>query len=196
MNNKAGVNRGLRCAGVLGVVAAAVVLATACGASKGPSTSTSGSGASATVTQELALTQCMRSHGLPNFPDPSASGGFSLTTTPNAPNGEIDIDSSQVQTAYAACRHLLPGGGPSLATLQQQAQQKLHQALPALLKFSQCMRSHGVPNFPDPPANGQGAGTLPKGNGINAQSPQFQAAERTCQHLAPGTVHFHTSVGS
>jgi hypothetical protein len=183
----------LRYAGALTVMAAAAVLATACGASKGQS-ATPASGRSADLTAELALTQCMRSHGLPNFPDPDASGGFSLSTSPNG-NGDIDIDSSQVQTAYAACRHLLPGGGPSLATLQQDAQQKLQQALPAMLKVARCMRSHGVPNFPDPPANGQ-APVLPKETGINPQSPQFQAAVRACQHLAPGTLHFHTSVGS
>lgn len=195
MNEKTSGRWGPRCAGALAVVAAAAVLATACGASKDPSTSSTSAG-SATLTQELALTQCMRSHGLPNFPDPNASGGFSLTTSSSAPSGEVNIDSSQVQTAYGKCRHLLPGGGPSLATLQQEAQQKLRQALPALLKVSQCMRSHGVPAFPDPPANGQGPPALPKAAGINPQSPQFQAAARVCQHLAPGTLHFHTSVGS
>jgi hypothetical protein len=180
MNDKTGGNRGPRRAGALAVVAAVAVLATACGGSSAPS-----SASSTTFAQELALARCMRSHGVPSFPDPDASGGFHL-------NGTID---SQIVAAYGACRHLLPGG-PSLAQVQQQVQQgqqKQEQALPALLKFSQCMRSDGVPNFPDPPANGQGTAP-PKSAGINPSSPQFLAAARTCQHLLPAGAHL--SIGA
>jgi hypothetical protein len=121
----------------------------------------------------------MRSHGAASFPDPDASGGFHL-------NGPVD---GQIVAAYAPCRHLLPGGGPSLAKVQQQ----LAQALPAQLKFAGCMHSHGVPDFPDPSANGQGT-TLPKGAGINPDSPQFQAAVRTCESALPAGMH--VSVGT
>ena len=44
-----------------------------------------------------------------------------------------------------------------------------------LLKFSQCMRANGEPNFPDP--NGQG---VIQGSGLNPQSAQFQAAQKKC----------------
>jgi hypothetical protein len=178
MNDKTGGHRGLRRAGALAVVAAAAVLAAACGGGSAPSSAGSASAESATFAQQLALAQCMRSHGQPSFPDPSASGGFSLNVT--------TLDSSQTQAAYGACRHLLPGGGPSLAQLEQQAQLRLAQQLPALLKFSRCMRGHGVPNFPDPPANGQGSTAPLEGTGVDPQAPQFQAAVRACQHLAPG----------
>ena len=63
--------------------------------------------------------------------------------------GSVDIDSSQAQAAYGDCRHLLPGG-PSISQLEQDVQQEQQaqaQALPAELKYAQCMRSHGVPNF-------------------------------------------------
>ncbi len=49
------------------------------------------------------------------------------------------------------------------------------------LKFAACMRSHGEPDFPDPAANG--SITLP--SGMNAESPQFQKAEKDCQSLMP-----------
>ena len=93
------------------------------------------------------------------LPRPRTSGGYALTSNGSLEgNGEaISIDSSQVQAAYGDCRHLLPGG-PSIAQLEQdvqQAQQRQAQALPALLKYAQCMRGHGVPNFPDPGQNGQ-----------------------------------------
>lgn len=183
MNDKTVVRRCSRSAGALAVVAAAV-LATGCGASRDPANP----GGTTTMAQELALAQCMRNHGAPNFPDPSASGGFTVTTTQNGPSGAVDIASPQIQRAYGACRHLLPGGGPSLSQLQQQEQQKLQAALPALLRYSRCMRSHGVPNFPDPPASGQGTPALPKG-GIDFQSPQFLAAVHACQRVAPPGLH-------
>jgi hypothetical protein len=166
-------------------VAAVAVLATACGGSSDPSPGDSASGGQATFAQLVALAQCMRSHGAPDFPDPSASGGFNLTTTPNGLNGAIDIDSSQIQAAYRACRHLLAGGGPNISQLQQQIQQKQERALRELLKFAQCVRSHGVPNFPDPTSNGLDL----KDAAISPTSPQFQAAVRACQHALPAGMH-------
>lgn len=51
------------------------------------------------------------------------------------------------------------------------------------LKFSECMRSHGEPDFPDPAANG--SFTLPAG--MNAESPQFQNAASACRSLRPAS---------
>jgi hypothetical protein len=186
MNGKTGIIRGPRRAGPLAVVAAVAVLATACGTSA-PSTSGAALGGSVTVAQEISLTHCMRGHGLPDFPGPSASGGFNLTTA-NGSSGAVDPDTSQFQTAYGACRHLLAGDGPSVGQLQQDAQQEqqaLQKALPALLKYSQCMRSHGLPTFPDPTANGLDL----DGSGINPSSPQFQTATSACQSVLPAGMH-------
>jgi hypothetical protein len=62
--------------------------------------------------------------------------------------------------------------GPSAA---QQRQYMAH-----ALKFSQCMRSHGIKDFPDPTASGSiGTG----GNDPNA--PRFQAAQKACNHYLP-----------
>jgi hypothetical protein len=46
--------------------------------------------------EQLEFAQCMRSHGEPDFPDPSASGGFSI---PNS----IDENSSIFQTGVQKC---------------------------------------------------------------------------------------------
>jgi hypothetical protein len=186
MNDKTGGNRRLRPAGALAVMAAVAMLATACGGST-PSSGGSTLDGSITVAQELSLTKCMRSHGLPDFPDPDASGSFDLTTA-NGTSGAVDPDSSQFETAYGACRHLLAGDGPSVSQLQQDAQQEqqgLQQALPALLKFSQCMRGHGLPTFPNPTANGLNL----SGPGNKPSSPQFQAAASACQHVLPAGMH-------
>jgi hypothetical protein len=192
MNDTTGRYRNPRRAGTLAAAAAAAaiaVLATACGGSAAPSAGVP------SYAPEIALVGCMRSHGVPNFPDPNASGGYSLT--PNGSlvgaNGSVDINSSQAQTAYGDCRHLLPGG-PTISQLEQDVQQEQQaqaQALPLELKYSQCMRSHGVPNFPSP---GQ-ATTSPGSPAINVNSPTFVAASNACQHLLPSGAHvtFHQS---
>ena len=192
MNDTTGRHRNPRRAGTLAAAAAAAaiaVLATACGGSAAPSAGVP------SYAQEIALVGCMRSHGVPNFPDPNASGGYSLT--PNGSlvgaNGSVDINSSQAQTAYGDCRHLLPGG-PTISQLEQDVQQEQQaqaQALPLELKYSQCMRSHGMPNFPSP---GQ-ATTSPGSPAINVNSPAFVAATNACPHLLPSGAHvtFHQS---
>jgi hypothetical protein len=184
MNDKTGGGRGpRRAAAALAAAAAVAAAAAACGG--GASSYTT----APTYAQVLALAQCMRGHGVPDFPDPNASGSYSL-----GPNGSLegaggssaDINSKQVQAAYGDCRHLVPGG-PSISRLEQieqQEQQRQEQELPQLLRFSQCMRGHGVQNFPDlggsrqSPAPGNGAA-------IDPNSPQFQAAWRACRHLLP-----------
>lgn len=50
------------------------------------------------------------------------------------------------------------------------------------VKFTQCMREHGVPKFPDPDKNGKftiGAG------GPDKNSPQVQQARQACKALEP-----------
>jgi hypothetical protein len=193
MNGKTGGGRVGRRAGGLAAVAAVAVLTAACGvvhiSLDGASSGNTALGGSATFAQELALARCMRGHGAPYFPDPSPSSGFSLTTSPNGPAGAVDVDSSRIQAAYGACRHLLPGGGPSVAQLRQDAQRE-QQAFPGLLKFAQCMRGHGVPGFPDPALNSQAP---PNGAGISPSSPRFRAAVSACRPVLPAGVHLNLS---
>jgi hypothetical protein len=127
-------------------------------ASVSPSASSSGSGG-------LAFAACMRSHGVPNFPDPSSNGGTVIT-----PSMGINTRSPQFISARNTCARLI-GGGTSASSPQNLAQE---------LKYSKCMRAHGVPNFPDPSSNGAITGSS---KGINPQSPTFQNAQRTCQKL-------------
>ena len=188
MNEKTTGKRGLRRAGALAVAAAVAVLATACGGGSAPS-----SASPPTYAQVLALAQCMRGHGVPDFPDPNASGSYTLTSNGSiegAGGSSIDINSSQAQAAYGDCRHLLPGG-PSISQLEQQEQQRQEKALPELLKWEQCVRSHGVPNF----NLGLGGQSPAPGNSgaFNPNSPQFQAALSACQHLLPPGASVHIS---
>jgi hypothetical protein len=110
----------------------------------------------------------MRSRGVPNFPDPDSQGQF-----PQLQIGRNGVSQQAVLSAQNACRHLQPGGG---AGTSQQQQAKLTQAL----NFARCMRVHGVPNFPDPAAGGNG-GMGFNLSGVDTHSPQYQSANRACQ---------------
>ena len=99
MNGETGGSRGPRRAGALAVVAAVAVL-TACGGS--PSSSVgSASTESTTYRADLAYAQCMRTHGVPSFPDPNPSAGINISGQPHGnPN-------SPAARANNACDHLL-----------------------------------------------------------------------------------------
>jgi hypothetical protein len=124
---------------------------------------------------------CMRSHGVPKFPDPKASsGGMSLTI---GPGSGVDPNAPQFKTAEKACHKLMPGGGKAPSPAQQA------KALAQMLKFSACMRAHGLPDFPDPTSSGGGIQLSigsKKGSGLNPRSPLFQAAQKACQSVMPG----------
>jgi hypothetical protein len=137
----------------------------------GVSSATASPSQSATVSGEAEALQyaaCMRSHGVPDFPDPTVqngSVGFSIT----AGDG-VDQNSPQYQSARQACSSLR-GGGTANSGSGNLAKE---------LKFAQCMRSHGVPDFPDPNKNGGFSGT----STVNPSSPTFQNAQSTCMQLS------------
>jgi hypothetical protein len=122
--------------------------------------------------QMRALSACMRSHGVPSFPDPNAQGSISITG--------IDPNSPQFQKAMGQCAKLQGIQPPSPAQQQQMRQQAL--------AHSACMRTHGVPNYPDPQFGTGGRVTMRIGasSGIDPNSPQYQAALKACQKYLPG----------
>lgn len=167
---------------ISGIVALGCGLAAAaCGGSAGynPAAATNPS-----KNSPLLLSQCMHSHGIKNFPDPTNGPGgglgLSLATTPGSGTltaAGITFSGPAFEAAAKACAKLLPGGGgpPPRLTAQQKQQ---------AIEFAQCMRKHGVPNFPDPtfPTGGSAAGKvsshLPAG--VNFESPAFQQAATAC----------------
>jgi hypothetical protein len=160
----------LRRTSVLAVTVGVMLLAAACAGH--PSTGTGGTGGSAIQNVRLAVAHCMRSHGVPAFPDPSASGSvFSHGHTSAGLARSLGVSNTVYQVALAACRHLVPNSYASSGTSQQ--------VLSQVLTFSKCMRSHGVPNFPDPDSIGL---QVPPGM---TQSHQFQTAYRSCESLLP-----------
>jgi hypothetical protein len=143
----------------------------------GGGTPESGESRAASQQKMVKFAQCMRTHGEPEFPEPTEGGIRIENHNGHGPNPE----SSQFQAAEKACSKYAPSKvAPSPA--QQAKMQE------AALKFSECMRSHGVPNFPDPKFSGGGTRiTLKAGGagGLDPSSPQFQAAQKACQSDLP-----------
>jgi hypothetical protein len=132
----------------LPTLASVVLLALAGAACSGPSSSTTPAatlpGGAANVSQGVKFSQCMRSNGVSNFPDPDASGQLTIDAVANGSG--IDTNSAAFQQALRACKTLEPAGftGSTRSAQQQEA----------ALKFAQCVRDNGVPDFPDPTSNG------------------------------------------
>ena len=138
---------------------------------------------SASTQQKMvAYSQCMRSHGVPEFPEPTEGHLLIHSSNHNGHATGINPGSSQFQAAQKVCGKLLPEGGTPSPAQQAKVQE-------SALKFSQCMRTHGVPNFPDPTFSDGGVRMKLKAggaNGIDPESPQFRAAQKACQSIAPG----------
>jgi len=165
--------RALALAGVVGLS----LLASACGghssgakvaqagttASTNDSTSSSASGSH----DPQAFSACMRSHGVPTFPDPDSSGRIRIPST-------IDDRSPTVQAAYHACRNLAPSEDSVTGQGDVMGQDQL-------LAFARCMRSHGVSAFPDPQVVNDHIRLRVTAGQIDPNSPLVVAAEAACR---------------
>lgn len=153
------------CARLLIVICATVscVLAIAgCGSASAPKTPAGSSPTTTTSSQHsiaLRFAACMRSHGVANFADPASNG--------QGPSVRVDKRSPAFRTAQRACR-----------TLQAElADVKPGKSRARQLRNAECMRAHGVPDYPDPLPGG--GFRIP--STINTQSPAFIAASKACE---------------
>ena len=114
----------MRTLGILIAAAAGVVGFAACGSATKPA-------AQVGINPGVKFAQCMRAHGVSDFPDPGGSGPF-----------ESPISSAPAfVAAQKAC-----GGGPGGPGLPHATEAQKAQAI----AFAKCMRTHGVPDWPDP----------------------------------------------
>ena len=142
----------------------------------------------------------MRSHGVPSFPDPGSDGQL-----PKTGAKQLGISDSQYQSAQRTCQRLLPTGG----SFQQQVGQCMlasdcppalvHQMMTIDRKFAQCMRSHGVPNWPDPTIGSEGRPIFDLTRvGIThsqTHSPPMSNTITECQRLENATLTFGLGEG-
>jgi hypothetical protein len=178
------------CGGSKSPSVASVATTTSRGAT--PSTNATGGGAgsdaapSQTQLQQdlLKYAHCMRANGVPKFPDPSPGGGFFFQQGTG-----VDPSSPAFQAARAKCQKLMPGGPAPGSTTHPSGQWLAH-----MVKVAQCMRRHGIADFPDPTT--RVPSKLPAGGGeisdidgvifvfpatIDTQSPLFTRVAAACQ---------------
>ncbi|NUR59323.1 MAG: hypothetical protein HOV87_11740 [Catenulispora sp.] len=116
----------------------------------------------------------MRSHGIKDFPDPDSQGNVKLNV--DGPGSDLDLHNPAYTAADNACKSLRP----------QAQQSRAPGAKDDNLKYSQCMRSHGIKDFPDPNADGHlDIGQNAPGGDLDPGNPQFKAAEDACKQFQP-----------
>jgi hypothetical protein len=142
-------NRTPRLLAALALVALISVISAGCGSSATSGTGTANSTGTAISTgtashkkltrQEKAVkfAECIRAHGVSDFPDPDAKGEFSYG---------VSVTPAVWLKANRACEDLAPPGAVS--------GKRTPKAQSAALRFAQCVRDHGVKDFPDP-VNGE-----------------------------------------
>lgn len=131
-------------------VAAATAIA-ACGSSSpshGPRTDPNQAQAQRDT---LNFARCMRSHGVPTFPD-----DLNFQNVPG-----INPSSPAFKNAQTACQHLLPVKSPPPAAPSSRTEAKL-------LRLASCLRAHGFPTIPDPKPNPPPVGGSPQANRYSA----------------------------
>jgi hypothetical protein len=130
----------------------------------------SASAGSTALAEAVAYSKCVRSHGVPNFPDPvqTPSGGYGYRTA------GIDPNSAAFRGAIEACK-ALPSPWNSTGQQLSPAQEQ------AWLNWAQCIRAHGLPAFPDPTFSGSEVHDA----GIGPNSPQLQQAMDACKSQMP-----------
>jgi hypothetical protein len=142
-------------------------------------TTSPSAGGGTQTTGLLAYASCMRSHGVPNFPDPASDAGNEKQAVVSALRG---ISNSQAEAAQTACLYLQPHRGGQLTPAQ------LAQHLTDLLAFARCMRTHGIANFPDPTSSGQVTHEMLASAGINVHQAGVLPAADTCVSVTHGAL--------
>jgi hypothetical protein len=152
------------------------------GTSGGSSASAGGSSSTesdaGTQQKLVAYAQCMRTHGVPDFPDPTSGEG---NTKQAAIRAFKQVSGSQVDAAQTACRHLAPNGG-------QPSRAQIAQRIADLLAFARCMRAHSFPNFPDPTSGGQVTHAMLAKAGISVHQPGVLPAADACVAVTHGAL--------
>ena len=126
----------------LAALAMLAVIVAVC--SNAPAGSGSSNSTAATHEKSVKFAECMRANGVSGFPDPDASGALTIDGVLNG--SSLDPNSAAWKQASGACKDLEPPGFTGTKVTPQ--------LRTARLKFAQCIRDNGVPDFPDPTPNG------------------------------------------
>jgi hypothetical protein len=172
---------GLRACGTVAIALLAAGLPAGCGGGARASSPTK------LMSRALAYANCMRSHDVPDFPDPNGQGEFQLRPVKiengrTTPIEDLIPSSPAFQAAERVCGSFGSAGRQVTAAQEKQEFKKS-------LKAAACMRANGVPNYPDPTfIDGTIDHNFNPDLNINPSSPAFQQAAQKCGHGQPGLV--------
>ena len=139
------------------------------------------------ISSALAYANCMRSHRVPDFPDPNGEGEFQLRPVKveagrTTPIEDLTPSSPAFQAAERVCG---PFGSAGQQVTPAQEQLEFQKSL----KAAACMRANGVPKYPDPTLIGGSVDhNFNRDLDINPSSPAFEQAAQKCGHGQPGLV--------
>jgi hypothetical protein len=182
-SHKAAVRRGLTVGvtvGIAGLMTGALLFMalTGCGATR---PGAGGSGQARSVQQQsqavwLRFARCARSHGAPDFPDPNVNSQGQASFPAQ---GQVKQEINQVQGACGTILRQLPAAARNSSVTAAQLRQ--------MKAFARCLRSHGMPTWPDPKPDGTFpiVGT-PLGSG--GKTPAFISAAQACGNIYSGGI--------
>ena len=132
-----------------------------------------GSGGSGGKEAGLKYAQCMRENGVAEWPDPEVDDNGRVSY--NVPD---DIPDSVINAAEEKCREHRPFGPPDGEAADPQRIEQLRE-------HSECIRENGIPDFPDPEADGSRRIDFDKLGLSGPEDPKFKAAQEKCQQALP-----------
>ncbi|MBF9130646.1 hypothetical protein I0C86_17015 [Plantactinospora sp. S1510] len=142
-------------------------VATAGGGTGAEPTASASAAALSNEDRQREFAKCMRENGV-DMPDPEpGQGGIRVQSGPD--------DREKMGAAMEKCRSLLPNGGEGMKLDAKQIEQ--------VRQMAKCMRENGVPDFPDPGADG--TINFQAGAGLDREDPKFQAAMEKCRGNFP-----------
>jgi hypothetical protein len=170
------------------LAAGAALLLAGCGsANNDNATTSSGSAPSKNIVSDAyRFSACMRGHGIPSYPDPhvviSKPGEQAIGIRPIP---QSIASSPQFKAAQESCKGIMPP--PENGSAKEQGEQG-HARAQTLLAFAQCLRTHGVPGFPDPTAQGQLTPEMIHAAGVDLQAPSLLVAAKACVGVTHGAI--------
>jgi hypothetical protein len=123
--------------------------------------------------------QCIRNHGVPDFPDlVIVSGTLGLPDDPSSEAAKVAQQHNQAATD--ACQPILD----ALPAAARKNPTPSAEELQNLLKYAQCLRQHGIPEWPDPNQDG----TFPLSQALKSEgkSSRMQTANQSCGQYLSG----------
>jgi hypothetical protein len=160
--------RGATAAVGVGLVVGLLAGCSASGGSGAATTTTSGQQAATAVLSEFV--RCARANGMPSLPDLRLDSNGQVSFPAGTPEPPKSVE--------RACRSIWERLPASATGDRGQPPADIQ----ALLRYAQCMRGHGMADFPDPQADGR----FPLPASLRGgKTPSFLRANQACRQLNP-----------